>query len=218
MKKIIVLLCLNLFVCSLVQAEWKIEKAAFNAKSVTKVGSGRIPDIDDWGSYIDAEFLKNRVEYLGSIDIREYDEENLSTRETHIENVTMLMTMTGIVARVGLVQDLSFPFRGLEGKTIASIFKSEFQGGKVGMGLGFLVGAYPNASWLINSRGVTIPNLERILRLDLNIGVEIAYVTMKFKMKETPNTAIVTVGTDSNNPKATENVSVEKVMNQVLGQ
>ena len=227
MLKISAVLLALLGITSSAQAKWEVRDAKFSINEITRIKTGNQQNVDrsgpSSGAYWQGQAFWTGNELHGAIDIHEYNEDTLSSRDTHIDNVYMLLRTYGLILRAGTIHDVEIPIQGLQGKTISSIFKSQFNGGKIAIGIGFLAGVYPNASLLVNNDGLWIPNLESILRLaDLNVGVEIAYVTMKFKLKslkaDAANETINASGMDANHPRTETTVTVEKLLNQKLGE
>jgi hypothetical protein len=220
------LLLLSLALPVSAQAAYQVVDTKFLVKKLININNGRVantvfddlpnPYVPDWDLT-----LHRSVELQGDLTIREYDRTTISKRTTSLQNVYIIMDLYGIYARAGLTQNTTIPIRGMQGRAIGSIFESAFYGAKAGAGAGLIVGAYPNYSFLVSKSGLRISDVERILRLDLHMGLELGMIKMKFNTesvaKNSKNIEISATAGTVITDTSTEKKSIEDIKRQVVG-
>lgn len=123
-------------------------------------------------------------EFRGNIHIREVNSKLLADRYTVVENVRLSISLKGAVFRAGMVDNRRYPLKGLDGLSLRDLFDSPFRGGKLLVQLGFFINLVPNFSYVVNSSGISIPDLEQMVSAGFGIGIEAAYVSAQFFFRD----------------------------------
>lgn len=210
------------------EADWKITEAYFKAERVLNVATGEYLNVDsgtlnsEHNLYGDVKLnFHDRIELAGAITVREYDVDTISHRTTTLKNVYVIVDLYGLNFRLGYVHDLVLPLKGLTGKPLSAIFDSKFHGGKILVGAAFVVGATPNYSYVRNSNGIRIPNLESWLSLSIHLALDVGYLTMQFSTeslaKDSQHIHRQASGSIHTTGQSVIEPSLEDLMNTVIG-
>ncbi len=159
-----------------------------------QVGCTSCPILPIFGDngFIGASFTRDRI-LQGSIVIKEYNDNDMITRTTRIESVTMKVRATGLTFGAKAFYNNHVSFKGLEGRSIENVFNAKFEGWKAALGAGFVLGLNPNYMYLTNSKDVEIHDLESLIGVT-GIGLQGLKIEAQFSLQSKSPINISAVG------------------------
>lgn len=180
-----------------------------------RVGCTSCPILPIFGDngFAGASITRDRI-LQGTIVIEEYNNEDMITRTTRIESVTMKVRATGITFGAKAFYNNHVSFQGLEGRSIENVFNSKFEGWKASIGVGFVLGLNPNYMYLTNSNGIAVHDLESLIGVT-GIGAQGLKIEAQFSLKS-KNPIRITAQGGSLARTQNQTVPVEEVFKRKL--